>query len=308
MSGRYRVLRRLGQGAMAEVFLAELTGRDGAAAVVAIKRPLPHLLAEPEVMKLFVDEARLCARLDHPVIASMIEVGEQDGEPYLALEYVEGAPLRRVLEQGALPAGAAAWLGHQAALGLAYAHDAVADDPVVHRDVTPNNLLVGRAGEVKLIDFGVARARGRLRKTATGAVVGTQGYLAPEQLTGGALTPALDVFALGVVLFEAISGGAPFKDRSPRKQLERMVKGELAPLPATCPPALQALLRAMLAASPESRPPARRVAAHLASWADEGQRLLAARAAELLPPEGDFDDGTVTAAAPVEGRGEGAPD
>jgi serine/threonine protein kinase len=302
MSARYRILRRLGQGAMAEVFLAELDIGGARPEVVAIKRPLPHLVAEPEVLKIFIDEARLCARLSHPGIAQLILVGEQDGEPFLAMEYVDGVPLRQLLAEGPLPVGCAVFVGAALAAALAYAHGREGD-PVIHRDVTPNNLLVTRGGDVKLIDFGVARAKGRLRKTATGALVGTPGYLAPEQLAGEGevLGPPLDVFALGVVLHACVAGVLPFKDKSPRRQLQRMLSGEAGPLPSSTPPALAALIARMLSPSSADRPTAAVVEGELrALVAADGRAGLAARVAAHLPDQGGFDDGTVTAVRPFD--------
>ncbi len=213
--GRYELTSRLGVGGMAEVFLARSHGSEAFSRPVVIKRLLPAVAAEPENVRMFLDEARLGSKLRHPCLVPVLDLGDVDGTYYMVMEHVDGADLG-VVESRArshaqpLPLGACAWVVARAAEGLHAAHNAV--DPetrrplqVVHRDISPSNILLSRAGDVKVADFGVARSSAQESRTATGAVKGKLSYMAPEQVEARPLDARTDVYALGVVLFELVT-------------------------------------------------------------------------------------------------------
>jgi hypothetical protein len=198
--GRYELLGVVGRGGMALVFLARDHERDE---TVAVKLLADNLSADSDLRERFRREAALAQRLSHPNIVRVLGSGETDGRAYIVLEYVDGGSLAdELLRDGALPAERVAALGAQAAAGLAHAHAC----GLVHRDVKPQNLLLASDGTLKVSDFGVARALDGTRLTQPGWIVGTASYLAPEQARGEETTPAVDVYALGVVLRELTAG------------------------------------------------------------------------------------------------------
>jgi serine/threonine protein kinase len=206
VAGRYEVERPLGHGAMAVVDLARDRELDRD---VALKRLAENLARDENLRARFVREGRLAARLSHPNIVSIFDVGEADGRPYIAMELVDGETLADLIARGPIPASEAAELGAQAARALAAAHAA----GLVHRDVKPHNLLLRRDGLLKLGDFGIAVGIEGTRFTVAGTVLGTAAYLAPEQARGEQVTAAADVYALGLVLVELLTG---HPDRSAR--------------------------------------------------------------------------------------------
>jgi len=218
--GRYQIIGRLATGGMAEVYLALSGEVPGFRTLVVVKRILPHLASNSQFIRMFLDEARLAALLDHPNIVRIIEVGH-DGEDYfLVMELVQGKPLSAVLRKAARekrpPTPAlTAYLISQAANGLAYAHTLTDGDGrplgVVHRDVSPQNVLISFEGAVKMIDFGVARAFGRVAHTSPGGLKGKIDYMSPEQASAEEVDHRADVFALGVVLWEALTGKRLFR-------------------------------------------------------------------------------------------------
>jgi serine/threonine-protein kinase len=218
--GRYTVERKLGSGGMADVFLCRQTGMGGFDRQVVVKRILRHLLDREDVIFMFLDEARLVAQLNHPNLVQIYDIEEQDGLPYLVMEYVRGMSFsemtQRLRQRGvAYPSDLVAALGAQACAGLHAAHE-LRDGggtllSVVHRDVSLQNLLLSIDGVVKVIDFGVARARNRLSVTSAGVVKGHVGYIAPEALTDSVIDRRADVFTLGVVLYELCSGKKLFE-------------------------------------------------------------------------------------------------
>src|SRR5215831_6637390 len=213
--GRYQIIGRLATGGMAEVYLALSGDLPGFRTLVVVKRILPHLASNAQFIRMFLDEARLAALLDHPNIVRIIEVGH-DGEDYfLVMELVQGKPLSAVLRKAARehrpPTPAlTSYLISQAAHGLAYAHTLTDGDGralgVVHRDVSPQNVLISFEGGVKMIDFGVARAFGRVAHTSPGGLKGKIEYMSPEQASAEEVDHRADVFALGVVLWEVLTG------------------------------------------------------------------------------------------------------
>jgi tRNA A-37 threonylcarbamoyl transferase component Bud32 len=201
VAGRYEVVRPLGHGAMATVDLAHDVELDRP---VALKRLAENFARDDGLRRRFVREARLAARLAHPHVVRVFDVGEDDGRPFIAMEYVEGETLADlVARRGPLPAAEAARLGMHMCAGLAAAHAA----GLVHRDVKPQNLLLGTDGALKLGDFGIAAGHEGTRLTVAGTVLGTAGYLAPEQARGEQVTAAADIYAVGAVLYELLTGG-----------------------------------------------------------------------------------------------------
>lgn len=232
--GRYRILRRLGVGGMAEVYLASSSGQKGFEKRVAIKRIHADLSEDPAYVQLFADEARLVAQLSHPNIVQVFEF-EHDGRAhFLVMEYVEGLPLSKALrlarDQGLdLPPAAVVAIGVQVCDALSYAHTALAYDQtpmdIVHRDIKPANLMLTSQGQIKVADFGIARAATNLHQTMTGSAKGTPAYMAPEQLEGKAAGPPADLFSLGSVLYELITGELLFDITELSKFMERRVEG-----------------------------------------------------------------------------------
>lgn len=241
--GRYRVVRPLAKGGMGEVFLCRAEGPQGFQRPVVVKRMLPRRSAEPRYVDMFIDEARLSARLSHAHIAQVFDFG-QDGEGYfLAMEYVHGRDLRatleRCLEQGSpLPVAVAVKIARCVALALDYAHQQQrAGQPLglVHRDVTPHNILLGFNDDVKLSDFGVALARGRLHETEGERLKGKLLYLAPEQARGETLDQRTDLYALGLVLYEALCGAPALLAAGEAAILAKARQADITPLRARQP-------------------------------------------------------------------------
>jgi serine/threonine-protein kinase len=212
---RYRVIERLEAGGMAEVFVGEATGAQGFKKRVAIKRVLPHLAQNKRFISMFLDEARLGARLNHANIVSVFDIGAADNTYFIVMELVDGANLKTIMEslrkQGRrFPVKAAIYICMEACRGLSYAHELQDDDGadlgIVHRDVSPPNIMITRRGEVKVADFGLARASTQLEKTDPGVVKGKFSYLSPEAALGEQVDARTDVFALGIVLWEMIAG------------------------------------------------------------------------------------------------------
>jgi serine/threonine-protein kinase len=218
--GKYKLLKMIAKGGMGEVFLARQEGVRGFSKLVVVKRILDHLAEDREFTEMFTNEARLAALLTHPNVAQVYDLGEESGSLYIAMEYVHGHSLRalnRALakQQRTLPQGLAAKICASALRGLHYAHTAAGEDgtplKLVHRDVSPDNILIGYDGSVKLVDFGVAKATAVSKQTNPGVVKGKIAYMAPEQLQGDSLDARSDLYSMGVVLYELLSGKRPFK-------------------------------------------------------------------------------------------------
>jgi serine/threonine-protein kinase len=213
--GKYQLVLKLATGGMAEIFLARLKGVAGFEKLVVIKRILPHLADEPQFVAMFLDEARIAARISHANVCQVYELGEVDGQYFLAMEYLEGVTLNAAMrklsrERRLMDVRLAAGVLVQACEGLHHAHELTDGDGralnLVHRDVSPQNLFVTVDGATKVLDFGIAKAAGASTKTRTGTVKGKYAYMPPEQLKGEVLDRRVDVFALGVVMFEALTG------------------------------------------------------------------------------------------------------
>ena len=207
--GRYLLDRQIAMGGMAEIWLARQDGVAGFEKDIVIKRILPHMAKDQKFVEMFLDEARLAARLTHPNIVQIYAIGEHEGRPFLAMEFLDGEDLGQALKKrGPLNPADAAEAIRQAAVGLREAQRA----GVVHRDVKPSNLVDTSQGAVKVTDFGLAKAlQEDLSITATGVFVGTPDYLAPEQAMGDEVDSRADVYALGCSLFHMCSGHPPFR-------------------------------------------------------------------------------------------------
>ncbi len=249
LGGRYRLTAPVAEGGMGEVWKAldELLDR-----IVAVKVLKPEFAADAGFLDRFRTEARNSARLSHPNIATLYDYGEDEGRAYLVMELVPGAPLSDLIAADApLDVAVAAAITAQTARGLAAAHRA----GLVHRDVKPGNLLVTPDGNVKITDFGISRATSQSPVTATGEVMGTASYLAPEQAIGRRdIGPATDLYALGVVLHEMLSGARPFTGDSQVAIALAQVNQPPPPLPASVSDAADALVAALLVKEPERRP------------------------------------------------------
>lgn len=224
--GPYRLIRLLGAGGMAEVWLAEVYGASGFEKRVALKVLLPELRGDGTFERLLIDEARLGARLNHANLVGVHDLGVANGTYYMRMDLVDGADMRTLLERGPVPRALALWIAEEVAVALHYLHGFCGEDRrplgLVHRDVNPANVLVSRAGEVKLADYGIAKATVMRNITQGGVRKGKHAYMSPEQVAGTAVTPRSDVFSLGITLAEMLTGVRPFDGNSPVETMERI--------------------------------------------------------------------------------------
>jgi serine/threonine-protein kinase len=222
--GKYLLLKKLGGGGMGRVYLASMSGPMEFEKKVVVKTILPSLTENKDYIQLFLNEARLGARLSHSAIASIHELGEENGLYYLVMEYVDGWTLREAIKAAqkagtTLSPSRVAEIFARACEGLAYAHTLTDKDGkplgVVHRDLSPQNVMISREGDVKIIDFGVARSDLSTNETVAGAIKGKLSYMSPEQSRGERVDARSDIFALGVLLYEALTNENPFSRDSP---------------------------------------------------------------------------------------------
>jgi serine/threonine-protein kinase len=265
VNGRYEILRRLAVGGMGEIYLARQVGLAGAERLVTVKTLLPHLAARDESLNDFLDEARLASRLNHPGIVSIFEVGKWRGINFIAMEYVHGMSLSTAWSMASqkrvgIPLSAAAEICKSVATALDHAHrakDAAGNQlSVVHRDVSPQNIMVRYDGFSKLLDFGIAKSLNRNSRTETGFIKGKVAYMAPEQLLGQPLGASSDQFALGVILWELSTGKRLFSGADPIAIIKTILRGKIPP-PVSVRPGfptdLNDVIMRMLAPSPEQR-------------------------------------------------------
>ena len=262
---RFELVAELASGGMATVYLARLSSVAGFQRLYAIKRLHPHLQREPEFVDMFLDEARLAARIHHPNVVSILEVGESKRGYYLVMEYIEGDTLARLLARSAqaqakLPVDVTVRIALDTLAGLDAAHDLKDDHDqplgVVHRDVSPQNILVGIDGTTRITDFGVARAAARLTTTRTGQLKGKLAYMAPEQARGQVVDRRADLFALGIVLWEALAMKRLFKGEGEADTLSRVLSEpipKLRTLVPTLPAGIEAVVAKALDRDPEKR-------------------------------------------------------
>ena len=236
--GRYELLRKLATGGMGQVFLARQKGPVGFQKLLVVKRLLPHLSEDTDFIKMFLDEARIAGILNHPNIAQIYDLGDVDGVLFIAMEYVQGEAISQVnaranSRKGGLPLGLKCRIIADAAAGLDHAHQARSPSGrklgLIHRDVSPQNVLVGFNGNVKLIDFGVAKAAGKLSQTIVGTIKGKHAYMSPEQARGEELDARSDVYGLGIVFYELITSQRLFKRDSDMATLKAVVGAKVPP-------------------------------------------------------------------------------
>jgi serine/threonine protein kinase len=229
--GQYHLLDRINIGGMAEVYKAKVFGQDGGDRLVAIKRILPNIAEDNEFVTMFIDEAKIAVHLTHPNIAQIFDLGQINGSYFIALEYVSGKDLRSIFDRarktgGTIPLSLACYVIGKLCDGLDYAHrrkDAANRDlNIVHRDISPQNCLISYDGDVKLIDFGIAKAANKASKTQAGILKGKFGYMSPEQVRGVPLDRRSDIFAAGVCLYEVITGERLFVADSDFSTLEKV--------------------------------------------------------------------------------------
>jgi serine/threonine-protein kinase len=260
--GKYELVTRLATGGMAEIFLARLRGEAGFEKLVVLKLILPELAEDPEFVRMFLDEARLSARISHPNVCPVFDLGQADGRYFVAMEYLEGVPLMSIMRELSrakrFEPRLIAGLMVQACEGLHHAHELrdVEGKPigVVHRDVSPSNLFVTVDGVVKVLDFGVAKALAAAQQT--GSLKGHYAYMAPEQIQAGPLDRRADVFALGVLLFELATGQRLFRRESDLATFRAITEEPIPKVRATkadAPPALADAIDRALEREPDRR-------------------------------------------------------
>ncbi len=234
--GRYELLAQLTSGGMSELFLGATTEPNGVRQLVVIKRIVPGSASDENFISMFLDEARITASFTHSSIAQVLDLGKSEGGLYVAMELISGANLNDVFDacaahQKVLPLGFSASVVHDCALALHYAHTfrtfAGDDGSVIHRDVAQKNIMVTYEGEVKLLDFGIAKVRNALSRTRAGTVKGTAGYMSPEQVRGEPLDGRSDVFSLGIVLWEMITGRRLFSAGTESDEMRLILKGPI---------------------------------------------------------------------------------
>jgi serine/threonine protein kinase len=264
--GYYTLINRINIGGMAEVFKACYYQENGIPAFAAIKRILPNLAQDPTFVEMFISEARTAQKLQHKHIAQIIELGEEAGEYYISMEYVSGRDLlflrHHLKERGTFfSPGLSAYVIASMAEALDYAHSMCDSQgqhlEIIHRDISPQNILISYEGEVKLIDFGIAKAKDRsYENTRAGVLKGKFGYMAPEQIQGKKITHQIDIFALGIVLYELLTNQRLFMGDSDLETLELVRLAKIQP-PNTInewiPPALNQITMNALAADPKQR-------------------------------------------------------
>jgi serine/threonine-protein kinase len=338
--GKYKLVKLIASGGMAEVYLARQAGAAGFEKLVCLKRIVPHLARDKQFVEMFLNEARLAARLDHPNIVSIFDLGEVNGNYFIAMEFIDGPSLRAIHKTAAdrgelLPVPETCKIVSMAAGGLQYAHDLAGSDGrplgLVHRDISPDNILVHRNGAAKVVDFGIAKAANSSSQTRTGTLKGKVAYMPPEQLRGEELDRRTDVFALGVVLYELLAGRRPWEGVSDVALIGKIMTEKpqpLAELRPDAPPELCAIVEKALAKDRAQRyQSCHELQADLESLVTQmGQSLTPARIADFVkaysaapgaraaaPDQSsaqiqqieDEMNGTGAAPALVKGRGKG---
>ncbi len=315
---RFHILRRVGAGGMAEVFVAMRREKDGSASPVVIKRPLPELAAQAEFLNMFMDEARIASVLDHPNVAKVHEIVQGPNGCLLVLELVDGRALSASMVRGErtgrrMDARMSAYIISRAAQGLHYAHGCKDADGkplhIVHRDVSPQNILISFTGQVKVIDFGIAQALGRVTRTKTGARKGKSGYMAPEQVKGLPLDARVDVFGLGIVLWELLCGRRLFV-RPDEYRIMNALLVDPVPRPsdyAAVPPELERIVMKALARDRSGRYASadelrQELDAFVASAGGVDPRELGDTVSSYFPGEGSLLEPQVEGAAPKPRR------
>jgi eukaryotic-like serine/threonine-protein kinase len=264
--GEYRLVARIATGGMAELFLGRREGPAGFRKTVAIKRLLPHLTREPQVVQMFLNEARIASRFEHPNIVQVFDLGQAGDDYFMAMEFLDGRTLAEVLEASAargelVPLGIAVRVLADALAGLHYAHEARDEGGqllgVVHRDFNPANVFVTYDGRVKVLDFGIAKIQSLSAQSEPGVLRGKYYYMSPEMVTGQPIDRRADLFAAGVMLYEILAGRLPFEANDVRTLVTAIAVAKVNPpsaIDAGVPPALDALCLKLLRKDPVGRP------------------------------------------------------
>jgi eukaryotic-like serine/threonine-protein kinase len=236
--GKYHLLKRIAVGGMAEIFVARREGMEGFHKTIVIKRIRPHLSEEPAFVNMFLNEAKLAAELNHSNIAQIFDLGRIGKSYFIAMEFINGHDMRAIVPQAekmgiSFPLEYSLKIAREVCEGLYYAHRKSDEQGnplnIVHRDVTPENIMVSFDGEVKILDFGIAKAENLVSETRAGEIKGKLGYLSPEQIKGKPVDHRSDLFSLGVVLYEWISGHKLFSGRSDIHVLKSVIEGKIYP-------------------------------------------------------------------------------
>jgi len=265
--GKYTLFERIGRGGMADVFKARVQGPAGFERIFVVKRILPHLSDDPTFTRMFIDEAKLAARLNHPNIVQVFELGSVDNEYFMSMEYVRGRDLAETMRTlwarvGPPRPELVAYVGREMCRALAYAHDFTADDGtrlgMIHRDISPSNVMLSSDGAVKILDFGIAKALGgdKEESTKTGTLKGKFAYMAPEQTVSNEIDRRIDIFATGIVLHEILTGRRLFKGENDLQTIEKVRQCDVPP-PSLhnplCPPEMDNIVLRALAKNPLER-------------------------------------------------------
>jgi len=263
-NGRYKIVRRVADGGMAEIFLATQVGREGFQKTVILKRINSAIYADPQFRNMFIDEAHISMSLSHSNIVQILDLGVSEGRYFLVLELVDGWDLGRVLQRAAavgtrLPRELGLYIAADVCRALAYAHGkAEGDRPlgIVHRDVSPHNILLSEQGEVKLTDFGIAKAMNKREQTGTGVVKGKVAFMSPEQAMGKPIDARSDLFSMGTILYLLMTRSRPFEGPTDLETLLRVQKGDYTPAEAVAPdlePAVGAIIARAMRTDPAER-------------------------------------------------------
>src|SRR5262245_25328765 len=262
---RYRIIERIAAGGMAEVYRAESAGLEGFKKVVAIKRVLPHLSEKKQFIGMFLDEARTSAHLSHSNCVQVFDIGVGDNTYFIVMEYVDGSDLKAIIEHRRsrnlrIPIEAASLICLKICEGLAYAHEALDTKGkklgIVHRDMSPPNVLITRNGEVKIADFGLAKANSQLERSEPGIIKGKFSYLSPEAAMGEAVDHRTDIFAIGIMLWEMLAGRRLFlgeTDLDTVRQVQSARIPSLSQLNPEVQPELERIVLKSLARDPNQR-------------------------------------------------------
>jgi hypothetical protein len=263
--GKYLLLERIAVGGMAEVYMSKSFGIEGFEKILAIKRILPTMAEDSDFIEMFVDEAKIAGQLTHANIAPIYELGKIGDSHYIAMEYVWGKDLLQIMNRfrrlrKKMPAAMVAWIAAKMSEALDYAHQKRdrRGTPlnIIHRDVSPQNVLVSYEGEVKLIDFGIAKAASRTTKTQAGVLKGKFGYMSPEQVRGLPIDPRSDIFAVGTCMYEMLTAERLFMGESDFSTLEKVRNADVSPITHVvrdCPPELGTIVMRALSKEPSDR-------------------------------------------------------
>jgi serine/threonine protein kinase len=265
--GKYTLFERIGRGGMADVFKARIQGPAGFERTFVVKRILPHLSDDPSFTKMFIDEAKIAAKLSHPNIVQVFELGSVDDEYFMSMEYVRGHDLAETMRTlwarvGPPRPELVAYVGREMCRALAYAHEFTSEDGqvlgMIHRDISPSNVMLSYDGAVKILDFGIAKALGgeAVEETRSGTLKGKFAYMAPEQTMSNEIDRRIDIFATGIVLHEILTGRRLFKGENDMQTIERVRRCEVTPpslFNPLCPPQLDQIVLQALARNRDER-------------------------------------------------------